>query len=494
MQDVKTTSKELSVALLISDIKVAKELSQIFRKVGVIPHVYESLTTFWTGTLNDRPDLSVVDVRLMNDGELLFKNHPSVIDRTLNVSFFWNDDCEPLLFSTYEIFNYGLIHEKGSYLGQIKSLLKRFNEHQELIFEKEKSSNEANSLESRIGKVIQANEDVKQKEFYNSFLKSLMTKIEAQKNQSDFVEAIKNVFSTVKEFQNYSILELTKSGQKLYSPKVEEFKFQEIPSLWLGRTCEKGIEFFAQNMASQVALELLGGNLMSLLIKGKKEHPEKMLFIKVESEEMLESFEWETFERFLSGIYCYFEYRNQSTNNSDEQVWQPWELFQFLEQVGLGAIPGESMKGGFEEWAMIDLDFSSLDKTIKEKDGIRFYFKNFFRDFVNGLKNQKNLDFYVSCFGIKNMTLLMSRDNLEEDFFTLKTYVKKFPFWKYFEETDIALVRSLAPTVKMVPLSINGLNTYHETGDYLQVPVKNPELSKKKNTRPVIINGPTHSM
>lgn len=494
MQEVKTDSG-LSVALLISDLKVAKELSQIFRKTGVIPHIYESLTTFWTGIMNDRPNLCVVDVRLMNDGELIFKNHPSVLDGSLNVSFLWNDDCEPLLFSTYEIFNYGLIHEKGSYLGQVKSILKRFNQFQDMAFEKSQSQSQAMDLEGRIGRVIQANEEIKEREYFDNFLKSTMTKFDAQRNQADFIDAVRNVFGTISEFQNYSILELSKSGQKLFSPKIEEFKFQEIPSLWLGRTCEKGIEFFAQNMASQVALELLGGNLMSLLIRGKQEHPEKMIFIKVETEEMLESFQWETFERYLSGLYCYFQYRNQHTDSSEESVWQPWELFQFLEQSGLGAIPGETVRGGFENWAMIDLDFSSLEKTIKEKEGIRFFFKNFFKDFTTGLRNQKGLDFYVTCFGIKNMTLLMGRENLDENFIALKSYCKRFPFWKYFEETDIALTRSLMPTVKMVPLSMKGLNSYHESGDYLQVENQiEVKAASSRNSKAIRIKGPTQSM
>jgi len=69
---------QLSVALLLSDLNEVKEICGVFRKLGIIPHFYEDLKTFWSGTLENTPSLCIVDVKMMSEGELTLHEHPSV--------------------------------------------------------------------------------------------------------------------------------------------------------------------------------------------------------------------------------------------------------------------------------------------------------------------------------------------------------------------------------------------------------------------------------
>ena len=67
-----------SVALLMEDKAQAKEVSDMFKSMGVMPEYYDSLRDFWPGILTSQPSLCIVDVKLMSDGELVYKNHPLV--------------------------------------------------------------------------------------------------------------------------------------------------------------------------------------------------------------------------------------------------------------------------------------------------------------------------------------------------------------------------------------------------------------------------------
>ena len=86
-----TDTEERQVALLISDMETARTISGVFRKLGVVPYVYTSLTEFWKGIIDDQPDFSIADVRLISDGTLLLKDHPLVKSKKIQMSFYWEN-------------------------------------------------------------------------------------------------------------------------------------------------------------------------------------------------------------------------------------------------------------------------------------------------------------------------------------------------------------------------------------------------------------------
>jgi len=91
------------------------------------------------------------------------------------------------------------------------------------------------------------------------------------------------------------------------SPLSHVAKFRTIPSMWLGQSCLKGIELFAQNMANQVALDILGADIVSIQIKGDFDRPDKMLFLKAKNEFFYNHFDWNMFEAYLNGFYSSFK-------------------------------------------------------------------------------------------------------------------------------------------------------------------------------------------
>ena len=449
--EITTPTQEISVALLLSDLKQAKVFSGIFRQAGVVPYIYTELKEFWHGVLEDRPHLCLVDVTMMTQDHYILKNHPMIQTSELEIAFVWSQATAPLLHSTFDILSLGNISLDTNLQGQMKSLLRRFNDRQILKNEAKKGQLADIDQGGKIEKLISLNQDFREKEFYQSLLKNIMGKFESFRDAEDFDFANAGVWGTVGEVLEFSILELSKNGQKLISPQMEYEKFRPIPSLWLGKTCEDGIEFFAQNMASQVSVELLGGELMSLLIRGKRENPDKMLFLRVRDEEFLNQFDWETLERYLCGIYSYFESKKLKSTSKLSGVMQPYELYSFLDQIEFGRIADSSVAPLTRDYNLISISFSKIIDEIKEEG--RFFWESFYKDFFGQLEAVKHLDFRMCPFGVENVIMIIENSELDKTLKELNAFSKRFPIWKYFEDGDAVLAKEMVPLVKMIPTS-----------------------------------------
>ncbi|MBL6990070.1 MAG: hypothetical protein ISR65_09845 [Bacteriovoracaceae bacterium] len=448
--------QQLSVALLTKDLNETKEISDIFRKTGVIPHFYEDLKSFWYGTIENIPSLCLVDVTKMSAKELLFKNHPHIKTDKMPVVFLYSQQTLPLLYSTFEIAHLGLINKSSNIGGQLKPILKRINSTMDLQNEIEKGQAFKRQTEHQALKYTETMEVFKQREYYNDALKELMKAFASARSASDFFEACSKVFTSLNVIAEYSFLELSENGQKLISQRSSNKKFRRIPSLWLGKTCLQGIEPFAQNMASQVGLDIMGGELMSLMIKGRTELPEKIIFLKVIDEDFLNCFDWHSLENFLSGQNAYFELKNISAPDEIERYISPWKLMDILDESSVKDFKYQSTKSDdhtADEVYLIDIDFSNLIDLARSKFPMRFYWGKFFKEFFGKFIAQYTIDFQIISMGVEHIGILVPQTSGNSLFAGLKVFANNYPYWRYFEDAEIILAKSMKPTVKMVPLS-----------------------------------------
>ena len=487
----------LEVALLLADMKDVQDVSAVFRQAGVIPHFYEDLKTFWREVTLKAPTLCVVDVRKMSEGDLVFKNHPMIAKNILPVAFVYSNETSPLLYSTYEIFNLGLLNTSLNFKGQVKSLLWRVNKELNLENKIRSLEYSETKVQRQLGVLDTAFVDLKERRYYDERLKEICGDFERAKlNGSDFFDACEKVFSGMKEVAEFSYLELSHNGQKLVSPKSFVKKFRMIPALWLGKACPEGIEYFAQKMASEVTVETLGSDLMQLQIRGTGDLPEKLIFIRTETEEFLNSFNWSFLEIFLCGIYGYFKIRNHQAMDSSRFVG-PWELFSVLDSYLYGKTAGQNLEID-KDISLIDVDFSLMVEVIKSKPHIRFHWKNFIYDFVSRLEGHTKVDFRVSCLGVDHLALVVEKRIGEAFFKNLKGFVERFSYWRYFEESELILTKEMMPLVKMVPLSssaylrlLDGYSVFIGEGQKKreELPVLNREstetTSLKSNFKPL---------
>ncbi len=444
----KILSNDIEVAILLEGLDDAKHISNVFRKAGIVPHYYENIQTFWEGTIEDMPALAIVDVKLMNSGEFNVGNHPFVKNEKMALSFFYSDQSLPLLHSTYDIFNFGLVKKSNSYNGQIKSILKRFNKLKGLEIANGELNTANRKHVKQVNGLVEAAGNFQEKEYYAELARALCLEIEQEKNCEDFFTACAKVFSKKEDIAEFAFLELSQSGQKLISPERDDKKFRNIPSLWLGKTCTDGIEFFAQNMASQVALDLMEGEVMALMIRGLENNPQKIIFIKSMNEKFVEKFDWNLFEKYLSGVNSYYHSKLVIDHNLSAIKIGPWELMSILDENVNGSLDGQS-----KDICLVDVDLSDLVELVRSKSNMHFYWKDFFADFASRFENQYKLDVRVVPMGVSHLGFVANKKKEQQLFSALRSYIFRYSYWRYFEDVDVILARSLSPQIKAIPLS-----------------------------------------
>ncbi|ATH08860.1 hypothetical protein BIY24_13150 [Halobacteriovorax marinus] len=443
-------SNSLTVALLLEDLSLAKEFSDIFRELGVVPHFYENLESFWNGTLEVLPTLSLIDVKKMHEGHLLLKNHPFVINEQMPMAFYFTTGSAPLLHSTFDFLNLGTILHGANYKGQIKSILKRLNK---LLSYEQQLSNlelEKGKLSNQVRGLIEVSQVYKEDNFFEKYLKNVFARFDATKRTSfDFFSACESVFSDLADIKEFSFVELSSNGQRLVSPEGQSMKYVSIPSLFLGKTCKNGIADFAQNLSSQVAVELLGGEVMSLNISGSEVNPDIIIYLSLNDLELTERIDWTSLESHLNGIYAHFRDSGKAVIKREARFITPWEAFTLFDRQIKMASVGDIKN----QYALVDIDLSSLVQAARIGDSGEFSWKEFFQDFVTRITSSFNYELKFISMGVSNIGVVCDHEHIDVTLKHLKNVSMRFSYWRYFEKSDALLTKNLKPEIKMIPAS-----------------------------------------
>lgn len=452
--------KKITVALLLSELKEVKEISSLLKKEGIVPHFYEDLKTFWNGTLEHLPSLCIVDVKKMSEGDLILRNHPAALAEEMPILFYYTDKTEPLLASAYGFYNLGFIKQSKNYEGTLKSALKRV--HKMLALEDHYLAQKlvTTAQKEQIERLENQLKMERLSDNYSSMVKNVCLDFEKYKHDADFFKILEKVFQGIDEIEAFSYLELSYNGQKLISPLSHLQKFKTIPSLWLGQACGQGIELFAQNMATQVAVDVMGGDLVSLLIKGDGVNPEKIIFIKSINETFLNNFDWLLLEAYLNGFYGVIKSKLLKPLNNEKKFASSFLAMSFIDEFLFGKMASEKgARSNYEKMHLVNLDLTSLLQAILKKGTNRFYWNHFATEFINKLDIQTKSTYRYFDFGVMNIAFLVNKNESDYFYDQLKIHTQKFSYWKYFEDTDWAMTQKIEPALSMSPTSAHAYLT-----------------------------------
>ena len=274
------------VAILLDDQSEANNFASLFNQIGFTPKCYDDLDVLWHGLNNEKVSFAIVDVKMMSKGETILKNHPKVKNEELPLVFYYSPETTPLLLSTYEILNYGLIKKSQNYAGQLKGIIKRVNQFWQYKTEERESQAKIKELEEKIKSLGTIR-------IYNSFLY-----LEFEKSFFDLVE---RVFESWPDIIKYSFLTIERNGKKIISPKLKGLKYLHLEEINQARTYFEGFDPLAQKDCYQMGEETLGRNFVALKITTQKKYPEILILLTVRPS--LEGFGWENFEETLTYFY-----------------------------------------------------------------------------------------------------------------------------------------------------------------------------------------------
>ncbi len=477
MED-KKLALDIKVSILLDDIKEGQKLSQAFKEIGIIPFFYQDLKTFWADSLESIPRLSIVDVKKMNEGSLLLKNHPLVRSEEMPLVFFYSKETAPLLLSTYDIFHMGSIQKSSRYQGVLRILLKRLNKFENLERAYSEEKIKQSRYEDKITKLIAAQEEYREIAQKKDCLQKIISSEDKWKEEKNFFDAFAKIVEEIQEIDSFSFLEIGNGQQRLVSPHGFYQKFKTVPPLWLGQSAQKGIGQNGIDLASQVAIDVLGGEIITLYVKGIFKDPEKLIFLKINDQSFFKFFPWEEFESFLGGLFSFFLLRMGTVEN-DGDFLSPWELLSTLDQYRFGKVQNEQSIDPDREMHLIEIDFERFLSSVMKNRKLRFYWKSFFANFSSELLLETRKNFKMVNWGVQKIYLLVPEATLDLIFNKVQKFVSNFPLWKSFDDIDIFLTEDLSPFVRMVPFSVEAL-IHH---DFLDKDIfKKKSLETPKNT------------
>ena len=441
--------RQFQVALLMDDISEARVVSDALRDMGIYAHFYSELDEYWVDANTQTPDLTIIDVKKMSSGTLLFKNHPKVASNSLCYSFYFKDETRPLLGSTYGMGHYGYVRKEINLVGQIQSILRRRNDELHLIEENIQLASRVDRLQKRSQKII--NDVQISYNFENQFqvMMDLVNRMGESNSKEDFIKQLSNVLSEWSHCSNFGMYHLTQNGQKLISTKMSKPKYKELPELWLSKPCTNGIEDYAIEMAEEISFDSISTKLRKVKVFGCSEKPEIIILARFD-EDRLQDFQWELFEERISTKYKTYLLNNIDKVKSENRDVTSWEAFSYMDDIYFHQAKSRHK--------LLEVDFSSLLNVVKERSGNRFYWKYFFTDFNEELNSMLSGDYKISQYGVQNLMLFIDKTTLEADFNMVKHLVNNFQYFRYFEDSNIMMTQSMYPEIKVVaPSAVNFL-------------------------------------
>ena len=431
---------DLSVALVADDMVAAKEISLALRKLNVFAYHYQNLEEFWASTHLTTPDLVILDVTKMSQGQLQFSAHPKVVTGKLRYAFFAKESTKILLKSTLSLNPMGYLHIDVTLDNSLKGLLNRIEEEKKNKIMIDELSDRIARLQTKNKRMISERSEAEEFRAYVDQVQNLTSSIHDTMKHTDFNNALIAKLSDWVDIKGFGIYELARDGQRLVSPEISAKNYHPMPSLFLGHKGQNSIESFAKEMAGQVAIDLFEVDPIVLEIKGQK--TEMLLYLSFTAEYLM-NFPWYMLEQGLTSLYKESKLANQTPKLAG-QFLPMWEALDYMDKL--------NQEGQSNIKALV-LDLSPLLKVASGKVTNKFYWSTFYNEFFIQLSHNISASTKLSVLGPWEIIFFVEDNRLEQDSFALGSYVKKFSYWKYFMDQSSVLPTEIYPTLRLSPMS-----------------------------------------
>jgi hypothetical protein len=460
---MKSALKEFSLAIISENMKQIDKVSLELREFGIMPHYYTKLDEFWVDAKNTHIDFVIVDIEKMSERDLLFRNHPKVMEGKLGFSFFYSSESMALLPSTYGLAHEGYLATDFDLHPQLQVILSRFNERSSLYAANETLSTKLNHL------------DLKTKAWHQDFLRLKDMRTVEEKidnylrgldncaNDSLFFDKLIINSDQTSEIEQFGLYYFAKGKKSLVSPKIHTKKAVVLPELWVMDSHVDSIDHFALEMATQATRSLFSKH--KKIIKIKRKNRVHALLI-LDSQIFNEEKELMILEKKLSTYFSFIvpeEHESARVN-----IGSIYDVAQFFE---------EEIKD--KKQRFIKLNFSSVLENIGEGKN-RFFWKPFFVDLSKELRSMVS-GITISNMSLTELVLSFESSTFEQDYQKIKAVIEDIELWKYFEHTSLLMKANLAIEMSILsPGSIESLvskSASHAHSHHKTMTKSNPYLN-----------------
>ncbi len=443
MQTTTNHQSDLTVAILMDDLIAAKELTSALRSQGIFAHLYQTLDEYWVAANIETPDISIIDVTRMSSGPIQFKNHPKVISKNLNYAFYSKDSTKILLQSTLGLTPMAYLHQDMTIGIQMNQLIESARREKAHKNEMNELKERVIRLQARSGRLLTERHKAETFRASFQFIREFLSDLESKTSVGEFQQALAHKFSQWEMVKSFGFYELSQNGQKLIAPEMNKKNFVPFPSLWLGQTNSHGIEFFAQDMGFQVAIDLFEAEPKVMKLHGSEINPEMMVFVETTQNEE-EFFPWEVFELMLTQAYRQVRLQEDRPVVATQAI-PMWEAMELMDRW--------QSQAGEESGKVIFISMTSLLNTIKRRQNNRFYWSAFYHEFFSSLTSKLDKASRLSVLGPGQIVVFVEKEKLEAEHQKIQSMLRQFSYWRFFEDDAQVLAADIYPHVKLLPPS-----------------------------------------
>lgn len=445
----KITMKSKRVSILMESWDKATELSRLFQQVEVLPTFCENLSELWRTLDREKPDLILVDIRKMSEGSLSLGDHPRMKGMAPQLVFFYENKDAPLLLTCHHIPHLGLIRGDLPLAGQLKSVLDRFNDRENLLASLKEEKKRDQKIEVKAERFREEVGSLKEKLYYQNLFHFSLDQLELFQDEMNFEIAIKKYLEHFKEVKKFAIYQFSVDKKKLISyPKTAD-KMRSLPTIWLGKTEIKGSELAYEKLMTEAAVDRLDGEVLLFSLRSANNEKALYLFLQVEND-LIENFPWDKLEWSLNGLLNHYETRDGHALVKDDVLMTHYDLFSLMDLDVSGSIGEKGLMFERDGKRFIHGDFSNLvDLFLSNTE--RVPWKTMFDELMRMLKIRSQVPYQLCLLNAENYIFVVDKLKSDQFFQSLKIETSRFPFWKYLDDKNFVLADQMKPQFEYIP-------------------------------------------
>lgn len=443
--EYKTKTADLSVALLVDDVRFAKRLSSEFRAAGIFPYFYKSLDEFWGHIKIDTPDFALIEASKVRENEMFLNNHPLIQSGELKCAL-WVGSSEDVADNLSFVPSLGYLFSSLDLTTQIKSLvmhgLTLINQDIRL----KRSQSQLSELNERFGDLSESVDDLKGKAKASDELKALSQFFRQTKNQDHFIIQLDRMLHEWKGASQFSILTYDSVREQITCNSSKSHKKITLPDLWPIINGAQDLSGGDVKLALDLGYKYFAADIVPLRFGRKRDQSDLIVLIGMNNA-VTEHFDWSALEMTLNGYYLQSLELNENvdTNVSIKSV------------SSLMAQIKRSKSEELFDLRLAQIDLSSFYSYLFNNPHNTFDYKHFYQSFTGALGEILEVTNADLIFEGGKYLVLINKEELKNIYSTLTSLIHDFRYHVYLADKKAFIPNDAKPELSFINISEQSL-------------------------------------
>lgn len=445
IHDYKTKTADLSVALLVDDVRFAKRLSEEFRAAGIFPYFYKSLDEFWGHIKIDTPDFALIEASKVRENEMFLNNHPLIQTGELKCAL-WVGSSNDLADNLNFVPSLGYLFSSLDLSTQIRSLvlhgLTLINQDIRL----KRSQTELHNLSEKFGDLSESVDDLKARANASNELKALSQFFRQTKNKEHFATQLDRMLHEWKGASQFSILTYDSVREQITCNSSKSHKKITLPDLWPIINGADELSGGDVKLALDLAYKYFAGDVVPIRLGRTKERSDIIALVGINNA-VTNHFDWSALEMTLNGYYL----QSISLDSDVETSVSMKSVSSLMAQIQ------NSKSEELFESRLAHIDLSDFYTYLIKNSHNTFDYKHFYQSFTEALGEILEVTSADLIFEGGQYLIYINKEELKNIYSTLTSLINDFRYHVYLADKKAFIPTSAKPHLSFINISHQSL-------------------------------------